>query len=63
MRARDAELAMMPIPLFENEIIDSSRSTLYLEKLEKLFREEAYLIHLKARITEQEAAAAVGGNT
>jgi len=53
LRARDVELADMPIPLYESEIVDSSRGTFYLDKLEKLYREEAYLAHLKARIEEK----------
>jgi hypothetical protein len=44
----------MLIPLFESELIDSSRSTFYLEKLEMLFRDEAYMVHLKARIEDKE---------
>ena len=53
LRARDAEMASIPIPLLESEIIDSSRSSFFLEKLEKLFRDEAYLVHLKARIQDK----------
>jgi hypothetical protein len=34
LRARDGELSKMPIPLYESEIVDSSRGTFYLEKLE-----------------------------
>lgn len=52
LRTRDAELANIPIPMLENELIDSSRSSYFLEKLEKLFRDEAYLVHLKARIED-----------
>lgn len=52
LRTRDLELAKMPIPLYESEIVDGSRGTFYLEKLENLFREEAYLAHLKARIED-----------
>jgi hypothetical protein len=56
LRQRDAELASLPIPLYESEIVDSTRTTYYLEKLEKLFRDEAYLVHLQARIEEQDQA-------
>ena len=31
----------------EGELIDSARSTFYLEQLEQLFRNEAYMIHLQ----------------
>ena len=34
LRQRDSSLANLPIPLYENEIVDSSKSTYYLEKLE-----------------------------
>ena len=54
LRAKDADAASMPIPLFESELIDSSRSSFYLEKLETLFRDEAYMVHLKARIEDKE---------
>lgn len=54
LRAKNADAANLPIPLYESELIDSSRSTLYLEMLEKLFRDEAYMAHLKARIEEKE---------
>lgn len=53
LRQRDAELASIPIPLYENEIVDATRSTYFLEKLEKLFRDEAYLLHLQARIDDK----------
>ena len=53
LRSRDAEMSTMPVPLLENEIIDSTRSSYFLEKLEKLFRDEAYLVHLKARIDDK----------
>lgn len=46
-------MANVPIPMLENEIIDSQRSSFFLEKLEALFRNEAYLEHLKARIEEK----------
>ena len=34
------------VPMLESELIDSARSSFYLDKLEELFRNEAYLIHL-----------------
>lgn len=61
LRAKDAQMANLPIPLFENEIVDSTRSSLYLEKLEKLFRDEAYLAHLKARIENDNTTPAHAG--
>ena len=54
-------MANLPIPLFENEIVDSTRSSLYLDKLEILFRDEAYLAHLKARIDHENASPAHPG--
>ncbi len=54
LRAKDKDAATKFIPLFESELIDSSRSTFYLEKLEKLFRDEAYMVHLKARIEDKD---------
>jgi hypothetical protein len=47
----------MFIPLLENEIVDSSRTGVYLEELEKIFQEEAYLVHLeeKARLQREKA--------
>ena len=46
-RLKDAELGKMFIPLLENEIIDSSKSSFFLEQLEQLYRNEAYLYHLE----------------
>lgn len=39
-------MASLPIPLYESELVDNVRSSYYLEKLEQLFRDEAYLVHL-----------------
>lgn len=40
------------VPMLESELIDSSKSTFYLEQLEQLFRTEAYLIHLSKMVTK-----------
>jgi len=44
------------IPMLESEVIDSMRSTFYLEQLEQLFRNEAYLIHLQKMVSKQKEA-------
>ena len=44
------------IPLMEGELIDSARSTFYLEQLEQLFRNEAYMIHLQKMVHKQQEA-------
>lgn len=44
------------IPMLETEIIDSMRSSFYLEQLEQLFRNEAYMIHLKKMVEKQKEA-------
>jgi hypothetical protein len=38
------------IPMLENEIVDSSKTAFYLEHLEQLFRDEAFLVHLNKRV-------------
>ena len=43
----------MFIPALESELIDSSRCGFYLEKLEGLFRSEAYAAHLDFRLKEE----------
>ena len=40
----------------EGELIDSARSTFYLEQLEQLFRNEAYMIHLQKMVHKQQEA-------
>ena len=37
-------------------MIDSSRSSFYLDKLEELFRNEAYLVHLQKMVSKQKEA-------
>ena len=44
------------IPMLESEMIDSTRSTFYLDKLEELFRNEAYLVHLQKMVNKQKEA-------
>lgn len=39
--------------MLENEIVDSSKTAFYLEHLEQLFRDEAFLVHLNKRVTLQ----------
>ena len=43
----------MFIPLLENEIVDSNRTGVFLEELEKIFQEEAYRRHLEEKAEEQ----------
>jgi hypothetical protein len=47
----------MFIPLLENEIVDSNRTGVFLEELEKIFQEEAYLVHIeeKARLQREKS--------
>lgn len=42
MRNMDVDLANKFIPFLESEIIDSSKSQLFLSKLEEIYRNEAY---------------------
>jgi hypothetical protein len=51
-RAQNPDLQIKFVPMLETELIDGKRTTVYLEALEKLYREEAYLKHLedKARL-------------
>ena len=42
--------------MLESEMIDSTRSTFYLDKLEELFRNEAYLVHLQKMVNKQKEA-------
>jgi hypothetical protein len=41
-RRKNPELANMFIPMLESEIIDSSRTTCYLDKLEVIYRKKAH---------------------
>lgn len=52
-RYKDPDFGKIFIPMLENELIDSNRSTFFLEKLEDLFRKEAYQRHLEKRIDHQ----------
>ena len=56
-RARNPILQKLFIPLLENEIVDSNRTGVYLEQLEKIYQEEAYNQHLikKAQLQKQHA--------
>ena len=40
--------------MLEAELIDSTRTTFYLNHLESLFREQAYLTHLNKRVSTQD---------
>ena len=42
------------IPLLENEIVDSGKTAFYLEHLEQLFRDEAFMVHLNKRAQLQQ---------
>jgi len=53
LRNKEPDMTSIPIPMLESEIIDSSKSTFLLDKLEKMFRDEAYLVHLQARIQQE----------
>jgi hypothetical protein len=48
-RNKDVTLANVFIPILENELIDSARTSFFLNHLETLFREEAYIQHLNKR--------------
>jgi hypothetical protein len=51
-RKNNPELANMFIPMTDGEIIDSSRTTAYLDILEALFRKEAHEKYLKDKIKQ-----------
>lgn len=53
-RMKNPEFGGVFIPMLESEIIDGDRSTFYLEQLEALFREEAYMRHLEKRAIAQQ---------
>ena len=53
-RHKDPNFGKMFIPMLENEITDSNRSSFFLEQLEHLFRNEAYLLHLDKRVQHQQ---------
>ena len=53
-RAKDpASFGKIFVPMLETELIDSSKSSFYLEQLEQLFRTEAYFIHLQKMVFKQ----------
>jgi hypothetical protein len=52
-RHKDPINAFTFIPMLESEIIDSTRTGFYLEQLEKLYRDEAYIRHLEKRAAVQ----------
>ena len=59
LKARSKDVAgfgKVFIPMLESEMIDSSRSSFYLDKLEELFRNEAYLVHLQKMVNKQKEA-------
>lgn len=62
-RAKDpAGFKKVFIPMLDSELIDSSRSSFYLQQLEQLFRNEAYLIHLQKIINKQKESEEEGKN-
>ena len=46
--------------MLESELIDSMRSSYYLEQLEQLFRNEAYLLHLQKMVSKQKEVQETG---
>lgn len=52
-RIKDPMISNVFVPMLENEIVDSSKTAFYLEHLEQLFRDEAFLVHLNKRVTLQ----------
>ena len=60
-RYKDPDFGKIFIPMLENELIDSNRSTFFLEKLEDLFRKEAYQRHFEKRRDRQQRLRAGGG--
>jgi len=54
-RHKVAGLAKMFVPMLENELIDSTRSSYFLDQLEVLYKSEAYMAHLDKRAAVQEA--------
>ena len=56
-RAKDAAgFGKIFVPMLESELIDSARSSFFLDKLEELFRNEAYMIHLQKMVNKQKEA-------
>ena len=55
-RVKDPELAKMQIPLLEQEVINNP---FLLDKLENLFREQAYKEYLEKKIEEERAGGKV----
>jgi len=51
-RNKDPNFGKVFIPFLEREIIDGDRTTFYLEQLNALYREEAYLVFLEKRAKE-----------
>ena len=49
-RNKDPMISNVFIPMLENEIVDSSKTAFYLEHLEQLFRDEAFVVHLNKRV-------------
>jgi|LauGreDrversion4_2_1035121.scaffolds.fasta_scaffold30095_3 hypothetical protein len=52
-RNKDPMISNVFIPMLENEIVDSSKTAFYLEHLEQLFRDEAFVVHLNKRVKIQ----------
>ena len=57
-RSKDPELQRTFIPLLENELVDGSRTSVYLKRLADLYKEEARIRHLEAKAALQKAASA-----
>lgn len=52
-RYKDPTFEKMFVPMLENELIDSSLSSFFLQKLEEIFKKEAYLKHQELRVKLQ----------
>ena len=54
-RAKNPELKKLFIPMLEGELVDSERTTVFLQMLEKLYTEEARIKHLETKAVIKKA--------